>query len=156
MTLTKTRIDESRYELFRAGSQFADIPYGPDNPFTINSLYQRMSFSVEGLLRDTELVNECAKACLQFLGLMLRIDGLYYAEGALMFALGSYTEQEATKGDHWRDVPLPVLYRHLHHEITREIRGDIKSGNLTHLIHDACDAVTLSLMYVIRTEATTS
>ena len=69
---------------------------------------------------------------------------------AAHFALGSYTEQEATKGDAWRDTELGALYAHLLHEVESEIKGNVRRGEMTFLIHNAADAVSLSLMLLAR------
>ena len=69
---------------------------------------------------------------------------------AFWFALGSYMEQEATKGDEWRDVDIGALYAHLLHEVESEIRGNIRRGEQTYLLHNAVDAVSLSLMLLSR------
>jgi hypothetical protein len=59
---------------------------------------------------------------------------------AFMFAMGSYTEQEAKKLDQWRDQDYFKIYAHLKHEIT-EVK---RSKDLTKQIHNACDMVGLS------------
>lgn len=66
---------------------------------------------------------------------------------AFYFALGAYTEQEAKKEDTWRDQSIGQLYAHLAHEVTSEIRGNLKRNDrLTWLLHNCVDAVCLSLI----------
>lgn len=63
---------------------------------------------------------------------------------AFYFALGSYTEQEATKEDTWRDQSIGQLYAHLFHELG-EIRTNLKRNDkLQFLLHNCVDAVSLS------------
>ena len=69
---------------------------------------------------------------------------------AFYFALGAYTEQEATKLDEWREASLGQLYAHLLHEVKEEIRGNIKRSELTYLVHNAVDAVALSTILLAR------
>ena len=69
---------------------------------------------------------------------------------AFLVALGSYTEQEATKLDLWRDCSLGQLYDHLKHEVDEEIRGNLRRSELSYLVHNAMDAVTLSAMLLDR------
>lgn len=64
---------------------------------------------------------------------------------AFWFALGTYVEQEAKKGDQWRDQSIGQLYAHLSHEV-EEIQTNIRKGQGRFLIHNAADAVGLSLM----------
>ena len=56
---------------------------------------------------------------------------------AFLFALGSYTEQEATKNDQWRDQSIGQLYDHLKHEL-EEIKSNLRppKDQLTYLIHN--------------------
>lgn len=81
----------------------------------------------------------------------VRLDGsramLLAAAG---FTLGVVTEQEAKKGDEWRDIELGQLFDHLRHEVNDEIRGNITRNELTYLIHNAADAAALSLMILAR------
>lgn len=67
---------------------------------------------------------------------------LFYA---FYFALGTYMEQEAKKGDQWREQSIGQLYAHLSHEV-EEIQTNVRKGQLRFLIHNAADAVGLSLM----------
>jgi len=69
---------------------------------------------------------------------------------AFLFALGSYTEQEATKNDQWRQS-IGQLYDHLKHEL-EEIKSNLRppKDQLTYLIHNCCDAVTLSAMLLYK------
>ena len=69
---------------------------------------------------------------------------------AMLFALGSYMDQEGKKDDGWRDVDLGQLYNHLRHEVDEEIRGNLKRGELSYLLHNAVDAVSLSAMLLAR------
>jgi len=64
---------------------------------------------------------------------------------AFYFALGAYVEQEARKGDNWRDQSIGQLYAHLAHEI-EEIRRNLKppKDQLAFLLHNCLDAVMLS------------
>jgi len=64
---------------------------------------------------------------------------------AFMFAFGSYAEQEAKKGDNWREYEIGELYHHLAHEI-EEIRRNLKRSEAAYLVHNAADTVMLSLM----------
>lgn len=65
-------------------------------------------------------------------------------------ALGVYIEQEKIKGDGWRGERLGGLYGHLEHEVTEEIRINVKENDLTLLVHNAADAAVLSLMILAR------
>ena len=68
---------------------------------------------------------------------------------AFYFALGSYTEQEAKKLDSWRDLDIGSLYAHLKHEI-EEIGRSIKMSDLQFLLHNACDALSLSAILLAK------
>jgi len=69
---------------------------------------------------------------------------------AFYFALGSYAEQEATKEDTWRDQSIGQLYAHLKHEV-EEIRTNLHRNDLlTYLQHNCIDAVTLSLILLVK------
>jgi len=68
---------------------------------------------------------------------------------AFYFALGSYMEQEAKKEDQWRDQNLGQLYAHLKHEL-EEIRRSMQSGNLTFLLHNCVDAVSLATILLAK------
>jgi len=68
---------------------------------------------------------------------------------AFHFALGTYMEQEAKKGDQWRDQSIGQLYAHLDHEV-EEIQTNVRKGQLRFLIHNAADAAGLSLMLLSR------
>ena len=57
-------------------------------------------------------------------------------------AFGSYIEQEATKGDSWRDHTIWQQVQHLRHELD-EIE---RSKSATAQLHNAIDAVSLSTM----------
>lgn len=59
-------------------------------------------------------------------------------------------EQEATKGDEWTEQSLGQLYAHLKHEVEVEIRRNIKNNDLTYLLHNAVDAVSLSVILLAR------
>lgn len=69
---------------------------------------------------------------------------------AFLFALATYTEQESTKADYWRDVDLGALYAHLHHEVDLELKGNIKRQELDFLLHNAADAASLAIMLLAR------
>lgn len=68
---------------------------------------------------------------------------------AFYFALGSYMEQEAKKGDQWRDQSIGELYSHLKHEV-EEIRRNLKSGDYTYLVHNCTDLVGLSTILLAK------
>ena len=68
---------------------------------------------------------------------------------AFEFALGVYSEQEATKADYWRTTDIGALYGHLSHEI-EEIQGNLRRGEGDYLLHNAADAVALSVMLLAR------
>jgi hypothetical protein len=68
---------------------------------------------------------------------------------AFWFALGTYVEQEAKKNDQWRDQNVGQLYAHLAHEVD-EIKTNIQRGQGRYLIHNAADAVGLSLMLLAK------
>jgi len=70
---------------------------------------------------------------------------------AFYFALGSYVEQEAKKGDSWRDQSVGQLYAHLAHEI-EEIRRNLRppKNHLSFLLHNCLDAVMLSTMLLCK------
>lgn len=68
---------------------------------------------------------------------------------AFYLSLGAYMEQEAKKGDSWRDQSLGEAYAHLSHEL-KEIRGNINNNDLTHLVHNASDAVILATILLSR------
>lgn len=70
-------------------------------------------------------------------------------EKAFYFALGSYMEQEAKKEDIWRDQSIGQLYAHLNHEL-EEIRSNLKSSDLTYLLHNCVDAVGLSTILLAK------
>jgi len=69
---------------------------------------------------------------------------------AFYMALGSYTEQESTKMDEWRELNLGQLYDHLKHEVDEEIRGNLRRSELSYLIHNCMDAVSLSTILLAR------
>ena len=69
--------------------------------------------------------------------------------GAMMFALGSYMEQESKKVDQWRDQGIGQLYAHLSHEL-EEIRANIKDDDLTWLVHNAADATSLAAILLAK------
>ncbi len=71
-------------------------------------------------------------------------------EKAFYLALGAYTEQEAKKGDQWRDESIGQLYAHAKHEF-EEIRRNLKSNDLTYLVHNACDVVMLTTILLEKT-----
>jgi len=68
---------------------------------------------------------------------------------AFVFALGSYVEQEAKKGDNWREREIGELYNHLAHEV-EEIRRNLRRSEVTYLVHNAADAVMLSCMLLVK------
>jgi len=69
---------------------------------------------------------------------------------AFYFALGSYMEQEATKTDQWRGESIGQLYAHLLHEVQVEIKRNLKNNDLTYLLHNAVDAVSLSVILLAK------
>jgi len=71
-------------------------------------------------------------------------------EKAFYMALGSYAEQEAKKDDQWRDQSIGQLYAHLNHEML-EIRTNLKRNDqLTYLLHNCMDAVSLSCILMAK------
>lgn len=65
---------------------------------------------------------------------------------AMMLSLGAYIEQEAKKGDSWRDMTWGQLYAHLKHEIQEIQRSDSKTKQL----HNCMDACALSAILVCK------
>jgi len=68
---------------------------------------------------------------------------------SFMFALGSYVEQEAKKGDNWRERNLGELYNHLAHEV-EEIRRNLRRSEAAYLVHNTANAVMLSCMLLAK------
>ena len=68
---------------------------------------------------------------------------------AFFMALGSYIEQEAKKGDEWREQSIGQIYAHLSHEV-EEIRRNLKRGERELLIHNCIDAVMLATMLLAK------
>lgn len=70
-------------------------------------------------------------------------------ERAFYFALGSYMEQESKKDDQWRDQTIGQLYDHLLHEL-EEIRRNLRDSQLTFLVHNSVDAVSLATILLAK------
>jgi len=68
---------------------------------------------------------------------------------AFYLALGSYIEQEAKKEDQWVDQTIGQLYAHLKHEL-EEIKTSMAMNNMTFLLHNAIDAVMLSVILLTK------
>ena len=81
---------------------------------------------------------------------VMELSGLYSDEGvdtpltaACYFALGSYLEQEATKGDQWRGESFETLYSNVANEV-EIVRDNISNDDLDHLLRNSVDVVLLS------------
>lgn len=68
---------------------------------------------------------------------------------AFYFALGSYMEQEAKKSDSWNELSVGQLYAHLKHEL-EEIKNNLSRQELTYLLHNCVDAVSLSIILLVK------
>ena len=70
---------------------------------------------------------------------------------AMVLSLGSYVEQEAKKGDEWRDKTYGEIYGHLKHELLELAR----SKDRTVQLHNAMDMCMLSAILVAKLMPTT-
>jgi len=68
---------------------------------------------------------------------------------AFFYAMGSYMEQEVKKSDSWRELTLMNLFLHLKHEVS-EIQRSIAKNDMTHIIHNCTDALSLATMLLAR------
>ncbi len=71
---------------------------------------------------------------------------------AFDIAMGSYIEQEAKKGDSWRESSYGMgdAFAHLKHEL-EEVRANlVRSDSRTLLLHNLIDMVLLSVMLLAK------